>query len=225
MKEKKEKKKSKRRTSVKKRSFWRDHPLFTYFILIIIFIAALNIALFLPLGIIDILYTIEQAIIRFFLLPIPLHRIELFIIIIIALIVGYFVFPILWIPSTEEWFIYRSTWSDGKLRYFQIPFKKNYKGMPLRIALPEDWAFKKGLKWICLGEVESREENEEENVIAYQSKDIEVTKALWEIEHKKALEERILTLEDYIKKGGFFISPEAAEIFLEQLAAIRREIK
>ena len=210
--------KKKKEVRKKQRNFARDHPYLFYIILIIIVVTSFNIGLFLPLRVLGILYDIEYSIVQFFLLPIILQRWEFFIIAAILLVIGYFAVPIVWIPSTGEWFIYTKTWSDGKLRYFKKLLD------PYVRAFPEEWAAKKGLKWICLGRVKSREENSKLKVIAYQSDNIEVTKALWEKEHTRALEQRIIQLENDLAKGVITLPPEYAELITEILARIRGEI-
>ena len=213
----KSKKVRRRAPPARRASFLRRHPLLFYFLLALILFTALNVGLLLPLGTLSILYEIEHAIIKFFLLPVTFQRFEFIIIAIILLIAGYFIIPIVWIPSSGEWFIYTRTWTDGKLRYFKKLFGE------YDIAFPEEWAEKKGLKWICLGRVTSREENDKLKVISYQSDNIEVTKALWEAEHVRALEEKIIQLEDALKKGAIVLPPEYAQLITEILARLRGE--
>ncbi|HEC82523.1 MAG TPA: hypothetical protein ENI53_01375 [Thermoplasmatales archaeon] len=196
----------------KKKNFIKEHPLLFYIILIIAILAALNFALLLPSGVTGIFYEIEHFLIRLFLLPVTLHRIELLIIIFIVAVVSYFVIPIFWIPSTDEAFIYRSTWSDGRLRYF-----KRWNGEI--IAVNEDWLAKKWLKYVLLGEVESINENEKENMLVYESKEMEVTKALIDQDYIKTLEERIENLEKDLATGKQ-IPPEIMELLM-----IRKEEK
>lgn len=210
--------KGKKKVRKRRRNFARDHPYLFYAIVIIIIVTSFNIGLFLPLKVLGILYDIEYSIVQFFLLPVIFQRWEFFIVAAILLIIGYFAIPIAWIPSTGEWFIYTRTWSDGKLRYFKKLLD------PYVRAFPEEWAAKKGMKWICLGKVTSRTEDSKLKVISYQSDNIEVTKALWEKEHTRALEDRIIKLEEALARGAITLPPEYAELLTEILARFRGEI-
>jgi len=180
-------------------TFLQNHPLLFYAILAIIILAALNFALLLPTAVASIFYEIEQFFIRLFLLPITLNRIELFILLAIVAAISYFFVPIVWIPSTGEAFIYRGTYSDGKLRYFK---KLNGK----IIAINEKWPAKKWLKYVVMGRIESISENND--ILIYESKDLEVTQSLLDKSYVEALQERIAALEDEIAT--------AREIFRQQ---------
>ncbi len=187
----------------KPKTFLQEHPLVFYILIVATIILALNIVILFPPGLASIFYDIEHFIIRFFLLPMPLHRIELFIIILLAAIAGYFAVPMLWIPSADETFFYRKSWSDGKLRYF-----KTWLGNI--VAVNEDWLVKKGLKYVLIGDIESISENDE-GITVYEGKDMEVTQALLDQSYKEALEERISKLEETIKKGQQ-IPPELIDL-------------
>jgi|Deesub1362A_J573_1020465.scaffolds.fasta_scaffold01023_19 hypothetical protein len=187
----------------KPKTFLQEHPIVFYILIVATIILALNIVILFPPGLAGIFYDIEHFIIRFFLLPMPLHRIELFIIILLAAIAGYFAVPMLWIPSADEIFFYRKSWSDGKLRYF-----KTWLGNI--VAVNEDWLVKKGLKYVLIGDIESISENEE-GIMVYEGKDMEVTQALLDQSYKEALEERISKLEETIKRGQQ-IPPELIDL-------------
>jgi len=197
----------------KPKTFLQEHPLVFYILIVATIILALNIVILFPPGLASIFYDIEHFIIRFFLLPMPLHRIELFIIILLAAIAGYFAVPMLWIPSADETFFYRKSWSDGKLRYF-----KTWLGNI--VAVNEDWLVKKGLKYVLIGNIESISESEE-GIMVYEGKDMEVTQSLFDQSYIEALQDRIKDLENSIAAGKQ-IPPEILDL-IKALATRRQE--
>ncbi len=180
-------------------NFIQEHPILLWTIIIIVILAALNFALLLPSVFATIFYEVEQFFIRLFLLPITLNRIELFIILIIVAVISYFLVPMIWIPSTGEAFIYRKSYSDGVLRYF-----KKLNGET--IAINEQWIAKKWLKYVVIGKIENIAENN--GILTYESKNLEVTQSLLDKSYVEALQERIANLEDEIAT--------AREIFKEK---------
>jgi len=198
---------------MRRKSFIKDHPIIFYIIIIAAIFFALNIGLFLPLHVLDILYDIEHTIIRLFTASMIIQRWELLIILFVTAAVGYFIFPIVWIPSTGDWYIYKRQWTDGKLHYFETLSGKI-------IALNEDWVARKWMKYVLLGEVESIAEQENGDIIAYQSKELEVTKALIVEEHIRALERKILQLEKDMEKGAVVLSPDVVEAILKIAAKL-----
>jgi len=179
-------------------TFLQSHPILFYIIIIIIVLAALNFALLLPSLVVSIFYEIEQFFIRLFLLPVTLNRIELFILLAIVAAISYFIMPIVWIPSTGESFIYRKTYSDGILRYF-----KKFNGEI--IAVNEDWVAKKWLKYVVIGRITNVSENE--GILTYESKNLEVTQSLFDKSYIDALQSRIGKLEKEIANAREIFPP------------------
>lgn len=180
-------------------TFLQSHPTLFYIIIIIIILAALNFALLLPSLVASIFYEIEQFFIRLFLLPITLNRIELFILIAIVAAISYFIMPVVWIPSTGESFIYRGTYSDGILRYF-----KKFNGEI--IAVNEEWVARKWFKYVVIGKITNVSENE--GILTYESKDLEVTQSLLDKDYVEALQERIRKLENEIAQAREIFPPQ-----------------
>ena len=180
--------------------------------IIIALLFALNIGLLLPLGFLSIIYEIELAILQFIRIPIPMW---LFIIsLILAAIFGIYFIPRIEIPDADEKYIYTSTWSDGKLRYF-----KTVGGTVL--ALNDAWCVKTGfLRYTMIGAVDNKEIDERENVILYESKNLEVTKSLIDKEEMEHYKKKLAALEKD-RKGDTVVL--TVDQLIEFLREYRRE--
>lgn len=194
-------------------TFFSQHPFISYLLIAAAILFIFNISLLLPQQIGAIFYTIEHFFIRFFLLPITMHRITLFAILFVTAAIGYFIFPVVYIPWTEDIFIYRSSYSDGMLRYFKTLSGKT-------IAMNEEWLRKKWLKYTLIGQVGNI--SEKNGIIVYESKSLEVTKAIIEQEHIASILEA-LDAREYDIANGKIIPAELYDALIEFLKRGREE--
>jgi len=188
----------------KPKKFLKEHPVLFTVIIFIAVMFALNVAMLLPATIPSVFYEVEMFFLRLFLLPITLHRIELILILIVVAAVGYFVFPVLWIPAIDERIWYRSTWTDGRLRYFKKMFGGDI------VAVDESMLKKHWLKYVLLQDIESISENDE-GITIYEGKEMTVTHSLIEQEFISSLQKRIEQLETDLAQGKQ-IPPEVWEV-------------
>ena len=193
---------------IKKISFIQQHPRLFWLIIIIALLFALNVGLVLPLGFLSIIYEIELAILQFFRIPIPMWLFLIFII--LAAMFGIYLIPRIEIPDADEKYIYTSTWSDGKLRYF-----KTLGGMTL--ALNDAWCVKTGfLRYTMIGAVDNKEIDEKEKVILYESKNLEVTKSLIDREEMEHYKKKLAALEKDRKGDSIVLTvPQLIELMKE----------
>ncbi len=184
------------------------HPRLSLIIIFLIIIFAFNIALFLPLNFSSILYNLEITILQALRIPIPTWIV--LIIMIITLFHGIYFIPRLEIPSTEEKFIYTSTWTDGKLRYFKV------FGINKPIAVDEEWIKRIGWKrYILVGNI--RVITETDDAIIYESEELEVSQSI-ELQHELDLYKRkVAQLEEDRKADKIIMTKKELLEFLKTL--------
>lgn len=160
-----------------------------FYIKVFIFIGiifALNVALFLPLGLTAVLFELWLAFIQAIRLMIPVWIALL--LVLIATLFGIYMIPRLEIPDSDERYIYLEHESDGNLHYF--------KTLHGKLAFKDEYIKKVGwFRFTVIGEVSSVSEDERTGIITYESEDLEVTQDLALLTENKHLKRLIAQIE------------------------------
>ena len=169
-----------------------------YFILAVLIIALLNFALLLPLQVSSVFYEFETMIIRFMKIEITLQTWTFILLIVLVAIFGYYTIPIVTIPSTQDFYIYRWTWEEGEIRYYRTLSGKI-------IAVHKNLVRKLLFKHMIYGAVYRFPYY---NYVTYQTADLEITNAIMHKRLSEKLMDENIMLQEALSKQRVYLSLE-----------------
>ena len=192
----------------KRKVIYRDRTsslLFTVFMIILILLA-LNLALLLPPQISSIFYMIELIILQHFNYQVVMHRWELYFLILFFSGWGYFIFPMVYIPSIKKSHFYIWTWVEGNTRFFRT--------LGGYVQVHKDLVRKRIFRWTVMGDVTAIYEG---NVEVLQTKNLEVTKSNFWKSLAMTLAARASSLEDIIEKSPSMMTQEDVQQLIRSM--------
>ena len=183
----------------KKKVIYKDRTSSLLFIafMILLILLALNLALLLPPQISSIFYMIELIILQHFNYQVVMHRWELYFLILFFSAWGYFIFPMVYIPSIKKSHFYIWTWVEGNTRFFRT--------LGGYVQVHKDLVRKRIFRWTVMGDVTAIYEG---NVEVLQTKNLEVTKSNFWKSLAMTLAARASSLEDIIEKSPSMMTQE-----------------
>ena len=167
-------------------AYFFELPFYMKVFIIIAILLALNVVLFLPLGLTAELFELWLAFIQALRLMIPLWL--AFALMAFAALFGIYLMPRIEIPDTEERYVYFKHESDGNLHYFTTLHGK--------LAFKDDYVRRVGFfRFAVIGEVSSINEDERTGIMTYESEDLEVTQDLALLAENRHLKRTIAQME------------------------------
>ena len=192
----------------KKKVIYRDRTssmLFTVFMIVLILLA-LNLALLLPPQLSSIFYMIELILLQHFNYQITMQRWELYFLILFFSGWGYFIFPMIYIPSIKKSHFYIWTWVEGNTRFFRT--------IGGYVQVHKDLVRKKIFRWTIMGDVTAIYEG---NVEVLQTNALEVTKSNFWKSLATTLAGRSSQLEDIIERSPSILTQEDVQQLIKSM--------
>ena len=167
-------------------AYFVELPFYMKVFVIIAVLLALNMVLFLPLGLTAELFELWLAFIQALRLMIPLWMV--FVLMAFAALFGIYLVPRIEIPDNDERYVYFKHESDGNLHYFSTLHGK--------LAFKDDYVRRVGFfRFTVIGEVSSINEDERTGIMTYESEDLEVTQDLALLAENRHLKRTIAQME------------------------------
>jgi len=167
-------------------AYFFELPFYMKAFVIIAILLALNMVLFLPLGLTAELFELWLAFIQALRLMIPLWMV--FVLMAFAALFGIYLVPRIEIPDNDERYVYFKHESDGNLHYFSTLHGK--------LAFKDDYVRRVGFfRFTVIGEVSTINEDTRTGLMTYESEDLEVTQDLALLAENRHLKRMIAQME------------------------------
>ncbi len=192
----------------KKKVIYRDRTsslLFVIFLALLILLA-LNLSLLLPPQLSSIFYMLELITLQNLNYEVVMQRWELYVIMLFFAAWGYYLFPIIYVPSIRKSKFYFWTWVEGNTRFFRT--------LGGYVQVHRDLVRKKVLKYTVIGNVTSIYEG---NVEVIQTNDFEVTKSNFWKALSTALAARSSRLEDIVERSPSILTQEDVQQLIRSM--------